>query len=448
MKSFDTELQKHALKMRLKAAEQRELRERILSYMEYHPLPKQEVTHTSLHAQGEYWYIPFNSLNFKIASGVFATLFFVVVPLWAEYSVPGDALYLIKTEVNEGIQSTLANSPYEKVTFETRLIERRLSEARLLASEGKLTEDVQAKIIETVQGHADAVQSNLAELRASDAEGAAIAEIEVGSALEVQSAVLGMNDNSKESSSVENLLSVVNTVRVEVAENPESIVPSFDALTARVETETTRLHELFESVKTSASPEEIVDIERRIADIDRAIIAAKELREADETGAIVDMSNALGLIQKVIAFMTDIDVRETVALETLVPIVLTLEERTAAFSELYNNLAQRRTLIEEAVASNTIEQAVLNKIAEGTEQFDMLAVDAIVYRDNGDMDGAEMKISDASLMLVDIESLIKPVIPPVDEIIDSVVIGTTTDDGVTDVEGDTETGTTTPSEVE
>ena len=41
MKSFDSDLKKYADKIRLKATERAALRERILSYMEYHPLPKQ-----------------------------------------------------------------------------------------------------------------------------------------------------------------------------------------------------------------------------------------------------------------------------------------------------------------------------------------------------------------------------------------------------------------------
>lgn len=410
MKSFDTELKKYTEKVRLKTAERRELRERILSYMEYHPLPKQEdslvkklgeIRHESyisipLHMRS--WYM-------RMAGGVCAIFVFVIVPFIAERAVPGDVLYLVKVGVTEGIQGTLANSPYEKIAFETKLIERRLAEARLLASEGKLTSDVEAQIIETVQTHADAVQNGLAELRATDADGAAIAEIVVNSALEVQTAVLAVNESTETDSSTGNLLAMVNTMREEVSANPESTVPSFEGLAARIEKETTRGYELFEAIKSSATIEEITDVERRIADIGRKVIAAKELHTTDETGAITELMDALGLNQKLITFMTDIDVRETVALETLVPVIPTIEERTAILSSKHRELENQSILIKEALVGE-VSVDILGKAQEGTTQLDTLLADALVARDAGMMDDAEQKIQEAQAFAQDLFAIL------------------------------------------
>ena len=57
----------------------------------------------------------------------------------AESALPGDALYAVKIGVNEKIAATLAISPEAHVHFDAQLAERRLQEAELLASEGRLS---------------------------------------------------------------------------------------------------------------------------------------------------------------------------------------------------------------------------------------------------------------------------------------------------------------------
>lgn len=173
-----------------------------------------------------------------------------------------------------------------------------------------------------MKGHAEAVQSGLAELRQNDADCAALAEIVFNSALEVQSAVLDESDNTS-TSSVGSIIDVVNTMRDAVGSDVNPATPSYEGLLARIEIETTRAYELSEAVKKSATLEETADIARRLSDIDRSIVDAKKLKETDEAGAIAQMSDVLGTTQKLITFMTDIDVHQTVTLETLVPVIRT-----------------------------------------------------------------------------------------------------------------------------
>src|SRR5690606_8164154 len=134
------------------ASERSDLRERVVAYMEYHPLSRTIETRpakrhgfgfgkvkgklTTL-ASG----IGFSALPARIAAGAFAVLLVVTVPFAAEHAAPGDVLYLIKTKVNEPVLAQFNNTPYEKVVFETTLMERRIAEARLLAKEGKLNEE-------------------------------------------------------------------------------------------------------------------------------------------------------------------------------------------------------------------------------------------------------------------------------------------------------------------
>ncbi len=401
MKSFESDIKKLAEKTRLKAVEREAIRERVLSYMEYHPLKKESnvsVSRLSSLTHEDFIYITWDSFWVRVTSGALAFILIVGVPLLAERSVPGDILYLVKTGVNEGIQTQFATSPYEKVELETKLIERRIAEARLLASEGKLTTEVEAQIAETVKGHADAVQSGLAELRESDVDGAAIAEIVFNSSLEVQSAVLEMSGSTTPSTA---LLDMVNTVRDEVASDVHPTAPSYDGLLARIELETTRSYELFESVKEDATPEEITDIERRLADIDRSIVGAKELKEVDETGAVNSLTSVLGLIQKLISFMTDIDVRESVTLESLVPVVLTPEERTRIVTDRLALINAKIGEVDMQIASIT-DDGLREKMVFVREEINVHVASTTDALAVGDLDTASVRSEEATKAFTDI----------------------------------------------
>lgn len=404
MKSFDTQLKKYAEKVRLKAAERRELRERILTYMEYHPLPKQKGIIEEKIESERFVMVHFNTIYTRIAAGVCAVLLLIVIPVAAERSVPGDVLYLVKTGINEGIQAQFANSPYEKVALETKLMERRIAEARLLAQEGKLTEEVEAQIAETVKEHADAAQVGLAELREDNAEEAAIAEIAFGSALEVQSAVLETNTSMSATSSTEGIKSVVQNAQVEVLLTKSTTTPSYEGLMARVESETTRAYELFESINTSATEDERTDIERRLSDIDRKIIGAQEKKDTDEEDASHDLAAALGIIQKLIVFMTDIDVRETVALETLVPVELTPEERTADIRALLDEVVVLHDTVSVKVPL-ILDEGLHEKVVFGIEQLDTRITDTTDALAADNIAGAEGVIAEAYALAMDLDLL-------------------------------------------
>ncbi|MFZ2253195.1 MAG: DUF5667 domain-containing protein [Minisyncoccia bacterium] len=433
MKSFDTDLKKYAEKISLKASERRELRERVLAYMEYHPLPKQSSV-TAEFAQEipseSFVVVHFNSiftpLRMRAAGGVFI-LFLIIAPFVAERSVPGDALYLVKTGFNETLQGQLANSPYEKIEFETKLMERRIGEARVLASEGKLTEEVKTQIAVTVKEHSDAVQDGLAELRTQDAEGAAIAEIAFNSSLEVQSAVLNSNNSTSGTSSIDSILTVVNDARDEVTLNQNESIPSFEGMMARVELETTRAYELFKAIKPEATPEEIVDIERRFSDIERLISEAKEKNTTEAEVAANELRDTLGLIQKFIVFMTDIDVREAVTLETLVPVVLSDAERTEvvkveiqAIQSLATEITERLvTLEEDGVSSKVTEGLALVGTLLGKATTTLSAIDTTI-----DIATVEVNVREARALINDLDTMTKKAdVAPVEDTATSTATG-------------------------
>lgn len=437
MKSFEKDLQKYAEKIRLKASERRELRERILSYMEYHPLPKQGHSRAELESviQSE----PFVTFNFswqyaRIAGGIFA-VFIILAPFIAERAMPGDVLYLVKTNFNETIQKQLADSPYEKIEFETKLMERRIAEARTLASEGKLTDEVKTQIAKDVKKSTKAVQSGIEELKAADAEGAAIAQIAFSTKLEVQSAVLEAAGGTEDTELIDAVRTVVKEAQSEVASSQVENKPSFEGVMAQVELETTRAYELFATVKESATIEEVADIERRLSDINRLIGEAKEAYDnpsAPKTDAVAEnidvlaveaapeddvkqkaadapresLTKTLGLIQKLIVFMADIDVRKAVTLETLVPVVLSEDERLAAGGKEVEAISGVSAEITGRL-ENIDDAGVKARLVEGLARVEELTNTAVLAIKDRNVADAEALLTEARTFVNDLDTLSK-----------------------------------------
>lgn len=410
MTSFDTDIKKYTEKIHLKASERHELRERVFAYMEYHPLPKSAVDLATLKEEhivsSPFVTIHFTSFYKRTLSGV-AVLLLVIAPFIAEKSVPGDALYLVKTGINEPIQSQLATTPYEKIEFKTKLMERRIAEARVLATEGKLTEEVRQVIAETVKTHTSQVKQEIADLRVTDADGAAIASIAFNASLEVQSAMIEATvAQATGTAPMDSILVAVKEAHKDVVRTQqEETAPTYEALIAQVERETTRAYELFTSVKVSATEEEITDIDRRLNDINRLTLEGKERVNTDVEKASNDLIKTLSATQKLIAFLTDIDVRETVALQNIVPVILSDEERITIVRGEIETLGT--TLKEEVAArlASSTDAGVVEKATLGLITIDELVLRATVALEVDDISLAEDAITEARALMTDIDMM-------------------------------------------
>jgi hypothetical protein len=103
----------------------------------------------------------------------------------AEGAVPGDALYSVKTMVNENVRGSIAVGAEAHAKWQAALAERRLAEAEKLSKAGKLKDDVAADLGAQIQSHAEAALAAAADLRAKgDAGAAAEVESEVNAAVE------------------------------------------------------------------------------------------------------------------------------------------------------------------------------------------------------------------------------------------------------------------------
>ncbi len=359
MKRFSEQFNKKSLTVSLRSSERDALRERVFSYMEYHPLPIEKTASVQKRSVGtsdeavpvlSYFKLP-SSLFVKAASA-FAVVVLIAVPAAAEQSVPGDGLYAIKVQFNEELRGTLAFSPYQKIEWETERLNRRISEARLLASEGKLTEEVGAEIAAAVKEHTESVQSEIAVLREEDAEEAALASIELATTLEAQSAALQEHGSlamavvEESSDPAQQVADVLSESLSEQQSEVESLeLPSFDKVMARLEQQTTRAYEIQQSLALREDAQLHKDITRRLEDVGRSVSSAQATKESNQDVALETLIQALGRTQKLIVYMNDIEGNAAIALETVVPMILTEAEEAEKLAMLTNEIGRKSEIL-------------------------------------------------------------------------------------------------------
>lgn len=432
MKRFSEQFNKKSQSVKLSAAEKTELRERLVSYMEYHPLPAElkSVKKKSAFATSPIFTETYRTVSIPFAllfksSAVAAALVLVVVPFMAEQSVPGDTLYAVKVQFNEELRSTLIFNSYEKVEWETQRVNRRIAEARLLASEGRLTDEVEAEVAQAVRTHTQNAQKEIDILRAEDAEEATIASIEFDSNLEAQATSLKEDSSEDEGNAqvvkvkTSNLIADAVDESRALNEQPNaSTTPSYDKLMARVELSTTRMFELRDSLQ-SVNPQAKEDVTRRIEDIERSIAEAIENIDTQEHQAREILVDVLKRSQKLIVFMTDLEVSDTVDIEELVPVVLTDEEEVVQIQSYKDELLEKQSQIKVLIteADEDISADVVEKVESSLQQLDGLVAEidlATEYTVIQTLADTALQLADDLLMMLERVEEEQPEDPVVD----------------------------------
>lgn len=401
MDSFEKKITRNASKIRMQAHEKGLLREQLLAFMEYHPVAEslsqknaRLISSVRTPYKEVFTFIQLSSWQFRLGVGAFCAIFFIGTPALAEKTVPGDILYPVKVRVNEEVLSQLSLTPYKKVTWETHRVERRIAEARLLAKEGRLTDEIEAQITETVKEHTATAQKELVALRETDADQAALAQVTVDSVLEVQTAMLDTADTTAPQGGEQMLAlaAVVRDAKETLTPAPESstTLSSYQLFSDEAVQAAEDAKELFATLKESLSESEQGDIQRRLDDVDRRVAAARLAYEGSATNTALDtIKEALGDTQKITSFMSDIEVRQTVALETLVPKELTQEERLAALGAARTEMARELAQVKSRIVFSD-EAALREKVFVGVGEAEkyMVAIDAGL-QEGGSLEAAE-----------------------------------------------------------
>ncbi len=123
------------------------------------------------------------------------------------------------------------------------------------------------------------------------------------------------------------------------------------------------------------------------------------------------MIDALTLIQMLIAFLTDIDIRETVTLESLVPVSLTIEERLANLTQLNTQVGASITLVEARLPflqDAQVKEKVVLGLSDVERSIDSLTASLVM----NDIAGAEDQGKEAMILVTDLVNLTADVVVP------------------------------------
>lgn len=166
----------------------------------------------------------FMTLSFqRTASFIAVVVVFVSgaggVSLAAEDSVPGDAMYALKVNVNEPLYTLTAITPSAKAAVATSRAERRLEEAEVLAARGSLDESAVAELSERFHDSADEAASHIDELSEKAPEKSIDASVELESVLSAHGRIID-DIIAARSGDTEDALA---TLRVDIAEKKEEV---------------------------------------------------------------------------------------------------------------------------------------------------------------------------------------------------------------------------------
>src|SRR3989344_4240113 len=174
--------------IRLEAGEKEAMRDKLVSFVRANP------TQSPATPQAQSPLPFFTALPFALKLALSGLVLAVVgggASVLAEHAVPGDALYGIKTSVNEPVQKLFVFGDKETGLYAVRMTERRLAEAEKLASSGALSaedkDSLRAEILKNIEN----VHSSIVALRLNeDAAGAIELSTQLESSLRIHEQIL------------------------------------------------------------------------------------------------------------------------------------------------------------------------------------------------------------------------------------------------------------------
>jgi hypothetical protein len=427
MSIFKRQLQNAAdKKTRLSTAEQAGLRARVMAHIDFHPVnASAETTASRTKTQELFTHIHISWLRVRQYGAATAAIVLVMVPLVAESTVPGDTLYAVKVNVNEELRSTLTFDPYDRIEWQAARVNRRIAEVKQLEREGRLTESIEAEAAAAVIEHTERANQEINTLRTTDVEGAAIAAIELDTTLSVQAeALTTVSADGQAATSSRPLQSAV--------ENSKSVRPTVltdtDKLIARIEENTGRLSILLEENRSDTEIRVYQQIERRIYDVERAF--ARELTTDPAERDTETLTALLKRTQTLIVILTDIELRNSVEVESFVPLELTEEEQLIERSERYETLVALQAELQEVEVSDAnvrekldAARSILAKAITALPDIADYATYLTVVNE------AQLVGQDALLLIEATESPVaaEPVLPDEEDTLTSATTSTSTD---------------------
>jgi hypothetical protein len=272
-------------------------------------------------------------------------------------------------------------------------------------------------VAEAVRSHTENVKKEIETIRTVDADEAAIIAIELESTLAAQAhslsnrsgddmAVMTLDTNTERALIPTDIIVAAIDASMDTATQQSSTdeLPAYEKLLARVELHTTRARELLASVTSTLEPALTVDIERRITDIERTVAAALTLSETDIPAAQTLLVDALQRTQRVVVYVSNIGVGEVTGLESMVPMVLTEEEKRARIISEYLDISERTNVLTNALPTIN-DTGVVDKLTTSLTSVQTELDMASTTAREGNLDGALGTLERILPLLVDLEQV-------------------------------------------
>lgn len=171
MKDITNHIKKAADHVHLSETERRDMSRVVREYMAHKPLPHEE--YASISSSSIQWF-SFTWIKQPVAAALALVFIFGSgVSYAAESALPGDALYSVKTKINESVKVALATDTEAKASVQMELAERRIEEAAALAAENRLDAETQQSLAVAFETHAQNATAEVAVIDENDASAAA-----------------------------------------------------------------------------------------------------------------------------------------------------------------------------------------------------------------------------------------------------------------------------------
>ena len=161
MRDFLEKFKKFGADVKLSESGKREIRSRLVLFMGSAPV-RGEADIRHLHQRS---LITWFKLNKPMS--IFAAIVLAVLlggggtSLAAQAALPGDVLYPVKVNINEEVRGVFALSAEAKAEWQAERTRFRIEEAEKLAAEGKLSEEVKARIVANFEAQAERMKARI-----------------------------------------------------------------------------------------------------------------------------------------------------------------------------------------------------------------------------------------------------------------------------------------------
>ncbi len=154
----------------------------------------------------------------------------------ASNALPGDPLYVVKTDINEEIKAALLKSPEEKVAFAKNRVEKRVGEIKTLAETKTLTKEKQAKVQKALDANIKDLSEGLSSLSEKSPASALTVTSTLEESLKEGKAALQDTDEELSEDTTASLEAIDGTLKKVSEQEVHILSKQLDQITSDVET--------------------------------------------------------------------------------------------------------------------------------------------------------------------------------------------------------------------